>query len=130
MENITVAVLDIDSLKKINDTIGHSAGDYLIQEAAKLIKKFFEPYGVCYRIGGDEFAIIMDKPFGQIPVMVSEFKDYISHWHGTMVKDLHIAIGIVSGSLYEFETIEELLEMADKKMYRDKKDYYKSVGIN
>ena len=51
--------MDLNNLKHINDSLGHAAGDELICAAADCMKECFQNYGNVYRIGGDEFAIIM-----------------------------------------------------------------------
>lgn len=53
-------LIDINSLKDINDTYGHLEGDRVIVEVADCITRVFGTLGHCYRIGGDEFAVIMD----------------------------------------------------------------------
>lgn len=52
-------VLDINGLKQINDLSGHTAGDVVIQAAARAISGSFAHIGTCYRIGGDEFAVMV-----------------------------------------------------------------------
>ena len=56
-----VVVMDINNLKKINDNFGHEFGDMLIRDASRLIQKGFKDHTV-YRIGGDEFVIIIEQP--------------------------------------------------------------------
>lgn len=51
--------IDINGLKAVNDTLGHSAGDELIRAAARCISQVLGRYGKCYRIGGDEFIAIL-----------------------------------------------------------------------
>ena len=58
-KQILTAVFDINGLKKYNDSYGHKAGDAMIQGTASIIKDSFENYGKYYRIGGDEFCVIM-----------------------------------------------------------------------
>jgi diguanylate cyclase (GGDEF)-like protein len=53
----TLAVFDIDCFKKINDTHGHSAGDVVIAEVARVLAAVFGEQNVCARIGGEEFAV-------------------------------------------------------------------------
>mgnify|MGYP000511957845 CR=1 FL=1 len=55
-----VVVLDINGLKKVNDTYGHDFGDMLIISACRLICKTFQ-HSPVYRIGGDEFVVILEK---------------------------------------------------------------------
>ena len=54
----TVVVLDLNYLKKTNDTYGHKSGDELLVEAGNLIERSFRGIGMTYRVGGDEFAVI------------------------------------------------------------------------
>lgn len=55
-----VMIIDVNSLKLINDTYGHKAGDEIIIEVSGLLKKYLIPLAQVYRIGGDEFCIIID----------------------------------------------------------------------
>ncbi|CQR46338.1 Phytochrome-like protein cph2 [Paraliobacillus sp. PM-2] len=52
-------LMDLDQFKSINDTLGHNVGDMLLEAASKRLKKAFEQVGKVYRIGGDEFVIIV-----------------------------------------------------------------------
>ena len=51
--------LDLDDFKKINDTIGHSAGDRLLEETGKLLHKTFHASDIIGRVGGDEFMVLL-----------------------------------------------------------------------
>ena len=53
-------VFDVDDFKYINDTYGHLKGDACLVEVADCIKKAYSDYGYCYRIGGDEFCVILN----------------------------------------------------------------------
>ena len=53
-------MFDLNGLKFVNDTFGHNEGDTLIRSAAETIAGTFSPYGQCFRIGGDEFAAVVD----------------------------------------------------------------------
>ena len=54
-----VASIDLNGLKRINDQMGHHVGDQAIYTAARCIQIAFDRAGDCYRIGGDEFAVIL-----------------------------------------------------------------------
>ena len=58
-EHCIVVMCDLNDLKKCNDTLGHEKGDLYIKSCAEMIKKCFEDKGRCYRIGGDEFCILL-----------------------------------------------------------------------
>ena len=54
-----IVVFDLNNLKQCNDTMGHAAGDAYIQNAAGIILHVFGNCGNCYRIGGDEFCVVI-----------------------------------------------------------------------
>ena len=57
----TLIIFDVNYFKVINDTYGHSFGDEILKVIGKIIKKTYSQYGRCYRIGGDEFAVIIEE---------------------------------------------------------------------
>lgn len=61
-EDVALIFLDLNWLKYTNDHYGHNAGDELIISASRCIEHTFSPLGSCYRIGGDEFAVIITNP--------------------------------------------------------------------
>lgn len=60
-DDYVVAVLDLNNLKKCNDTLGHERGDRYIKDSAKIILGTFGKLGSCYRMGGDEFYCLIPK---------------------------------------------------------------------
>lgn len=58
-EHCAVVMLDLNDLKKCNDTLGHEAGDSYIKASAGIIQNVFGKHGRCYRIGGDEFCVLI-----------------------------------------------------------------------
>jgi diguanylate cyclase (GGDEF)-like protein/PAS domain S-box-containing protein len=56
----TLLCLDMDNFKKINDSLGHQTGDILIKQIAKRLQRITGKSATCYRLGGDEFSILMD----------------------------------------------------------------------
>ena len=59
--NVTIAIIDIDDFKVINDTYGHLFGDQVISDAANVIKRAVGNKGICGRIGGDEMFIVVEN---------------------------------------------------------------------
>ncbi len=55
----TILLFDVDSFKQVNDTYGHAAGDACLRLVGKTIFETFSEYGSCYRVGGDEFCVIL-----------------------------------------------------------------------
>lgn len=120
---------DVNSLKVINDTQGHAAGDELLIGAAKVFSDTFGTYGKVFRTGGDEFqaTIFTDKDISEIR---KNFEKNMHLWSGELVKDLHISIGYACSKNYKINSYPTLSKVADKEMYKDKANYYKASGIN
>ena len=59
-EKCMIVIMDLNGFKIINDTYGHSKGDEIIKIFAKILKEKFSPIGMCFRRGGDEFALIVN----------------------------------------------------------------------
>jgi diguanylate cyclase (GGDEF)-like protein len=129
LKNITVVVFDVNGLKRINDTMGHAAGDELIKAAAKIIKDSFGEYGKCFRIGGDEFVAILDKPIKNLRATSFKFEYEQAKWKGNLVDGITISFGIVSGSDIDC-SIDELIFHADEQMYKRKRKYYNNSEHN
>ena len=120
-----IAVCDVNGLKKINDTLGHKAGDAYIIKASRVICDIFQHSRV-FRTGGEEFVVIMTG------------RDYLSRKE--LVQELHdrsaanISTGevVISGGLSDYRPgkdtkFHEVFERADASMYEEKK-LLKSMG--
>ena len=118
-----VVFLDINNLKKVNDTHGHEQGDILIQTAAEVIRESFAPYGSVYRIGGDEFCVLLEKdPEAAYMEAMDEFRRRIKEANDSekYVFNLQIAQGFACCEADSMETVEDTVKTADEKMYRNK----------
>lgn len=122
--NYIVAVIDINDLKKANDTYGHEYGDKLIQNGADIAKRVWGS-DCMYRIGGDEFVAVcfdMDQEHAEKKVALfdKEIENYNLQDNGEVV-NLQMAIGM---AVYDSETDKEYMDVfrrADSAMYEDKK---------
>lgn len=56
-----IIMIDVNKFKQVNDNFGHPYGDYCLRRLGNSIKKVYGEYGTCYRIGGDEFCVILEK---------------------------------------------------------------------
>ena len=125
-KDVTFISLDLNGLKRVNDNIGHLAGDELIVGAGHFIRDYFRKMGKCYRVGGDEFAVIIETCNIDKATIYSEFKELVARWHGNLVDKMSISIGIARSCDYDIEDIKKLIELADMQMYKDKELYYSS----
>ena len=111
---VGVCFVDINGLKIINDSDGHDGGDKAIKETADIIKSVFKSK-YCYRIGGDEFVVIVPQ------VQEEHFADEVEKLK-KRAKNSPIAIGAVWSDTAK--DIQGLVNQADKLMYADKAAYY------
>ncbi len=108
-----------------NDTFGHTAGDDLLKGAATIMKKFYSDNSwKVFRTGGDEFVALTSKPIGDKDNLIADFKDQLKTFHHAQIKELSVSIGIAKGTEHDVSSVEELIKIADKKMYADKELFY------
>lgn len=129
-DNLVYVSMDLNGLKQANDTLGHEAGDELIKVAASCMKKCFGPYGEVFRMGGDEFAAMIEADGPQLETIKAEFENMIKHWGTEIVKGLSVSCGYVRHSEFPDKRLEELAKIADKRMYKAKQAYYKTTGVD
>lgn len=122
--------LDLNSLKRINDTYGHAAGDEMICAAAACMTASFGEFGKVYRIGGDEFAVIVTKKPDEFDSMKNEFDSSVAKWRGKNVDSMTISYGCVSSLEEDWENIYDIAKEADRRMYESKARYYRKRGID
>ena len=112
--SVGICFVDINGLKSINDEMGHEAGDNVIKEAAETISAIFKKK-YCYRIGGDEFVVVMPQ------VTEEHFAQFVEKLR-KKTKKISMAIGSVWSE--KCLDMEELVNIADKNMYADKTEFY------
>ena len=120
-KDITAIIsLDMNGLKRINDTYGHAAGDEALVTIALCFARATRTKQSVYRMGGDEFVIVCRKtPKEDVDALVKRIEENISK------TKYSCAVGY---SYHEEGTIklEELLKKSDKEMYTNKSEYYKN----
>ena len=131
-QNIALIFLDLNYLKDTNDRFGHNAGDELIISASRCIEHTFSPLGSCYRIGGDEFAVIITNPTDDETVWNNMIDEAIARQNRTGKYRLSIARGSsllrdVDGQIkrlsdWKFEADQAMYQCksAQKKAAREK----------
>lgn len=120
--------IDINGLKRVNDTLGHEAGDELICGAADCIMKAF-PTGACFRTGGDEFVVLTDEMNRvRTEVAMSRLKREVSKWDGKLIHTLELAAGYAIAEENPGLSAEKLVHEADMAMYEAKAAYYRKKG--
>lgn len=110
--------LDVDWFKQINDKLGHIAGDETLKKFAMFLKEQFEPYGAVGRVGGDEFAVMIEEEMSQ-EVLEKELEQFFQNISGIQ-KEVTVSSSI---GVYRFKypkTIKELLTKTDEILYEAK----------
>lgn len=127
-KEINVVIIDINNLKSINDTLGHKMGDKAIIQVGKAIQSHLSKYGTCYRIGGDEFCIIIHKIRGiKLKYILDKLAQDIMSEDFVDGFQLSIACGFQGYNAETSGTIDDALTKADENMYSCKQDMKKNV---
>lgn len=116
----TLALLDIDFFKSINDTLGHEAGDQALKQVATLIKTTFSKFTVA-RVGGEEFAIILDD------IDTARGREYLEGFRKKLAKyefiidekphSITISIGVAD---FQNTDLTQAMRVADAALYEAK----------
>jgi diguanylate cyclase (GGDEF)-like protein len=125
---VTVACIDLDRLKLINDTYGHKVGDQVIINAAILLKKIFRKQDILARVGGDEFfALMTDMDSEEIINFNARLKNTINDWnaHQEPHFQISLSIGLASDDTH-LKSLDLLVSQADANMYENKQSKYLS----
>lgn len=111
----TVAVLDLDNFKNLNDTDGHAAGDDALRSGGALMRAHIDPVGVVARLGGEEFGIILP---GVATDEGRRLLDDLRAAFGAIRVDLTVSVGVAEW--HPGESIDTALGRADAALYRAK----------
>ena len=119
--SLSIAIIDIDYFKKINDTFGHLCGDYVLKEVAYLILDNFRKTDIVFRYGGEEFVVLLtETPLSQTYIPLERLRQSIEkHQFSYADKkiNLTVSIGVASNSTL---SVNEFLNNADKSLYKAK----------
>ncbi|MBN2259183.1 MAG: diguanylate cyclase [Clostridiales bacterium] len=120
---LVMIMIDLDNLKAVNDVFGHQKGDAYLKFFSSEIKKFFRTDDIIARIGGDEFVgIFVTDDSAEIELTINKFQNKFGKkkikFNNSKFK-VNFSYGV---AVYpnECSNTEELIKMADERMYRDK----------
>ncbi len=129
---LTMIMIDIDGVKQINDTYGHSFGAYTIAQTGKLIKAVIEHTGLASRFGGDEFMVFipnLNRALGQqiAETIRQEVESHRFEMEGVV---LHPTVSIGVSNLKADDTVASLFKRADDALYQSKRTGRNKVSIS
>jgi two-component system, sensor histidine kinase LadS len=119
--SVSIAYLDLDNFKYCNDTFGHGYGDKLLQEAASLLRANTRPYDLLFRIGGDEFLIIMPETDPAEAWRIVERVRGSFETASFKETRVSVSIGLASSVSSPGVSLMELMQIADAALLQSKK---------
>jgi diguanylate cyclase (GGDEF)-like protein len=127
----TIVMADIDHFKKINDTYGHQAGDYVLSELAKLYKSHLRKNDILGRYGGEEFIFFLhggiESAHAVIERMRKIIEDHEFVFNRTKIK-VTSSFGMVQKNGYI--KLESLIEKADQALYKSKEEGRNRISLH
>lgn len=130
-QNFVIFFMDINGLKSVNDSLGHSYGDELISLAVRAIKSCLREADSLCRLGGDEFLIILPNTnLNQAKIILNRITDEVKKINN---EDSYSFILSLSFGESEFSpeselTVDTLIHIADQKMYENKAEIKEKLG--
>jgi len=121
-----IVMLDISGLKYINDHFGHEEGDRIITEAAAVIKNSIRDTDLAFRFGGDEFVILTSSETSVLNMIENRVKNKNKIPTEDNPAVLNLSFGYATS--IEEVSMEAVLALADRRMYKDKEQFYLTVG--
>ncbi len=120
---VNLVLLDLDGFKRVNDTYGHLAGDEVLRDVGTTLQSSTRPDDLVARFGGDEFVIavpdteieIVERIAGRVTEAISALA-----WPWNPAFRIGVSAGIASSSLLEKPTLAQLVNVADRDMYKNK----------
>ena len=128
---LSIAIIDIDFFKKINDTYGHLCGDYILKEVAYLVLDNFRKTDIVFRYGGEEFVVLLtettlEQTFVPLERLRKNIEKHLFKFEDNNI-NVTISIGVAENNT---ELVNEFLKNADKALYKAKNSGRNSVVLH
>jgi diguanylate cyclase (GGDEF)-like protein len=130
---VTVIIADLNGLKRINDQLGHAAGDALLRRAGEVLAKAMETPFHAARIGGDEFAILMPSTDERGGATMIETIRQLIDLNNQFYPGSVLSFSMAAATCQQGERLEAAVQRADLLMYEEKRAHHanpESRGLN
>ena len=120
---VSVLFFDADGLKQINDNLGHEMGSAFLRDIASLLRSVFRDNDILGRVGGDEFAVVVQGSQADFASVLRRFDNVVEaqNQSGGKPYRMSCSVGAVSAEPGDGQTLTDLLARADEEMYKNKR---------
>src|SRR5437868_14528716 len=119
---LSFLMIDADNFKQINTRFGHLTGDFVLAELAGVLKSSIRGSDAVVRYGGDEFLMFLaDTDATGAQTVLQRIRSKFDDWNSLAnIEDYQVSVSIGVAEWHDGETLEEMLDRADRKMYEQK----------
>lgn len=127
----TLALIDIDHFKVINDSYGHIVGDAALQQLSKELKNLLDEYELAGRYGGDEFCVILPTlPLSKAEALMEQLRETLQQYRHPQVPELRVSLSIgLARYQNAYKDALDWLDDADKALYTAKHTGRNTVSV-
>lgn len=129
---MSLAMIDIDNFKQVNDRFGHPVGDRVLKNLSRFLRQRLRTSDVVGRYGGEEFAVVLSDTDSKraFEVMESLRSDFASIPHETDGESLTVTFSVGVSSVPRHASVRQLLVAADQALYKAKREGRNSVVVD
>ncbi|MDP9159362.1 MAG: GGDEF domain-containing protein [Acidobacteriota bacterium] len=119
---LTILLIDVDKFKDVNTKFGHLTGDMVLADTASLLKISVRGSDAVFRYGGDEFLVILAETTAAESLhVINRIRMGVELWNsGKHLDDFMLTLSIGAAEWCDGQTLDELLDSADRDMYGEK----------
>ena len=125
-KKIAMMMIDMNDFKSVNDNLGHSQGDDALFSMAEILRETLGSHGIAVRYAGDEFVVVLNVDNEETAAFYRDrIKQKLKEFNKQRIKQYKMSASIGMG-IFDLtqNSLDEILEIIDKRMYEDKKAYY------
>src|SRR5699024_1527421 len=126
----SLILLDIDFFKKVNDTYGHIVGDEVLYYLAQTMERVVGKDHLCFRYGGEEFAVILKQTSEEEAYEIAErLRKIVAKTKSPTGEPINISLGVTERKKTD-KTVQQVIEKADIALYESKQKDRKKTTLN